>query len=167
MSTCMQCLHACNVYMHAMSTCMHAMFTCMQCLHACNVYMHAMSTCMPVADTYACMYNILTWFQLVWVTVDITCPRFIQQLISKNILVALEPLSHPLPEQGKVVLYLFLIVIQTLPVYVYIITLTQCDNVTCSNSHCLAHSICEIIGKEAVFGAFTFLGIPVIYIPYI
>ena len=94
-------------------------------------------------------------------SVYISCPRFVQQLIGEHVLVSLKPLSHSLPEHPKMILYLLLIVIQTLPVQTNVLcVLFDFHLQSCWHSHCLAHCISEVVCKEVVFRALLCVGIP-------
>ena len=50
-------------------------------------------------------------------SVDISCPWFVQELVAQNIGIVFESLSHLCPKLCKVVLNLLLVFIETLPIY--------------------------------------------------
>ncbi len=56
-----------------------------------------------------------TWLELVWMSVNISSPRFIQDFITKYKVIVSKILCHNTPELGKVVLYPLFIVIEALP----------------------------------------------------
>lgn len=58
-----------------------------------------------------------TWLKMVGMPVDVSSPGLIEQLIAQHIGMVLESLCNLAPELGKVVLYLLLVVIKTLPTY--------------------------------------------------
>ena len=63
------------------------------------------------------LMTYFTWLKLVRMSVDISSPWFVQELVAQNIGIVFESLSHLCPKLCKVVLNFLLIFIETLPIY--------------------------------------------------